>query len=207
MTNDALMRRLRAAKPAAVEHADHQELFGRIIAEPGDPRLVRASPRRLSRLVARKARRWIRPRSGVLAASTLGLAGLAAALVFALSGTAAPPAFAITKMGDGAVLVTINQLVSLPDANRQLTVMGIHEQVTIDMASGAAAGNGPVDCVPAPRAKLSGPPLKVLVTGLDSYHLRRCVTSVGSTISDHHQARTARAVRIPHSARVRRHGS
>ena len=47
-----------------------------------------------------------RPR--VLAGSTLGLAGVGAALVLALGGSAAPPAFAITKQGDGSVLVKLN---------------------------------------------------------------------------------------------------
>jgi hypothetical protein len=135
-----------------------------------------------------------RPR--VLAGSTLGLAGVGAALVLALSGPAAPSAFAITKEGDGAVLVNINRLQSLPDANRKLTAMGILEQVTIYMASGAAAVSGPVTCTPAPGANLPGPPLKVLVgkdgtevirpgqtgdnTGVGTWHLDHCVVTAGA---------------------------
>jgi hypothetical protein len=133
------------------------------------------------------------PRPRVLAGSTLGLAGVGAALVLALSGSAAPPAFAITTNGDGSVLVKINQDQALSAANHKLTAMGIHEQVTIYMASGAAAVSGPVTCTPAPGANLSGPPLKVLVgkdgtqvigsgqtagnTGAGTYHLDHCVVT------------------------------
>jgi hypothetical protein len=136
------------------------------------------------------------PRPRVLAGSTLGLAGVGAALVLALSGSAAPPAFAITKQGDGSVLVTLNyhQNENLPQVNRKLAAMGTHEQITIYMASGAAAVGGPVTCAPATGASSpSGPPVKVLVgtdgteviapgqsagnTGEGSFHLDHCVAS------------------------------
>lgn len=192
MSDDHLMRRLRTARPATTEHGgDPEALFGRIVAEPGDPRLLRASPGRLSRPVARRLRVWTRARSGVLAASTLALAGVAAAGVFALSGSAAPPAFAITRTGDGAVLVKLNRLESLPDANRHLAEMGIREQVVVAVARGTAPVAGPVDCAPEAGARLSGPPLKVLmgndgteavgpthsggISGADTYHVYRCV--------------------------------
>jgi hypothetical protein len=184
MKEDSLLRRLRAARPAAAVAAlpgDHDALFARIVAGPGDPRW----------LDSRRSWPGVRPR--VLAGSTVGLAGAGAALVLALSGSAAPPAFAITRSGDGSVLVKINRLESLPDANHQLTAMGIHEQVTIYMARGPAAVRGPVACQPAPGARLSGPPLRVLVgadgtdnygpartpgvVGLDTYHLDHCVTT------------------------------
>ena len=122
-----------------------------------------------------------RPR--VLAGSTLGLAGVGAALVLALSGSAAPPAFAITKEGDGSVLVKLNydQNENLPQVNRKLTAMGIHEQVTIDMASGAAAVSGPVTCTPVPGvSNLPGPPLKVLV-GKDGTEVIAPGTTAGNT--------------------------
>jgi hypothetical protein len=201
MKDDSLMRRVRAAKPAAAERGDHAALLARIVAEPGDPRLVESPHERSSRLLGRKARPWTRARPRVLAGSSLGLAGVGAALVLALSGSAAPPAFAITRSGDGSVLVNINRLQSLPAANHKLTAMGIHEQVTIYMASGAAAVSGPVTCTAAPGANLSGPQLKVLVgkdgtevigsggtagnTGVGTYHLDHCVvtgdTSSGNT--------------------------
>jgi hypothetical protein len=193
MKDDSLMRRLRAARPVAAEPGNHAALFARIVAEPGDPRLVEAPHKRSSRLLGRKVRLWTGARPRVLAGSTLGLAGVGAALVLALSGSAAPPAFAITRNGDGSVLVNINRLQSLPAANHKLTAMGIHEQVTIYMASGAAAVSGPVTCTPAPSANLSGPPLKVLVgkdgtevirpgqpagnTGEGTYHLDHCVVT------------------------------
>ncbi|MGH3205737.1 MAG: hypothetical protein ACRDP5_27335 [Streptosporangiaceae bacterium] len=123
-----------------------------------------------------------RPR--VLAGSTLGLAGAGTALVLALGAATSTPAYAITTNGDGSVQVTINQTSALPQANAKLTAMGIHEQVTIDMASGAAAVSGPVTCTPAPG--VSGPPVRVLVgtngtevlesgnTGAGTWHLAAC---------------------------------
>ncbi len=193
MKGDSLMRRLRAAKPVAAEPDNHAALFARIVAEPGDPRLVEAPHERSSRLLGRNVRPRTRARPRVLAGSSLGLVGVGAALVLALSGSAAPPAFAITRSGDGSVLVNINQLQSLPAANHKLTAMGIHEQVTIYMASGAAAVSGPVTCTPARGANLSGPQLKVLVgkdgtevigtgqsagnTGEGTFHLDHCVVT------------------------------
>jgi hypothetical protein len=170
--NDTLTRRLRAARPAVPEPGEHDALFARIVAEPGDPRLAARSERSRRRL---------------LAGGSLGLAGVAAALVVALSGSAAPPAFAISRTGDGSVLVKINRLESLPAANRKLAAMGIDERVVIYMATGPAAASGPVTCAPA----ASGPALKVLVgrdgteeirpgqtagnTGTGTFHLDRCV--------------------------------
>lgn len=130
-----------------------------------------------------------RPR--VLAGSTLGLAGAAAALTLGLTAVGSTPAYAVTTNGDGSVLVTLNQNSALPQANAKLTAMGIHEQITIYMASGAAAASGPVTCTPAPGARPPGPALKVLVgkdgtevissgetaenTGVGTYHLARCL--------------------------------
>jgi hypothetical protein len=134
--------------------------------EPGRPSLLR------------------RPR--VLAGSTLALAGVGTALTLGLTAATSTPAFAVTKSADGSVLVQINQATSLPQANAKLTAMGIHEQVTIYMATGPAAAKGPVTCTPAPGAKLSGPSMEVLVgtdgseviasgnTGAGSWHLAAC---------------------------------
>jgi hypothetical protein len=135
-----------------------------------------------------------RPRPRVLAGSTLALAGVGTALALGLTATGGTPAFAVTKNGDGSVLVTINQASSLPQANAKLTAMGIHEQITIAMASGAAAVSGPVTCTPGPG--VSGPPVEVLVgtngteviqpgtsgdnTGVGTWHLASCSTTDGT---------------------------
>jgi hypothetical protein len=140
--------------------------------------------------------RRTRPRPRVFAGGTLGLAGVGAALVLALGGSAAPPAFAITRDGDGSVLVNINQDTSLPAANHKLTAMGIDEQVTIYMAAGPAAVSGAVSCTPGPGASLPRPPVKVLVgtdgtevigsgqsagnTGEGTFHLARCTVAPDS---------------------------
>ena len=139
-----------------------------------------------------------RPR--VLAGSTLGLAGVGAALVLALSagGAAAPPAFAITRNGDGSVLVKLNyqQNLNLPQVNRKLTAMGTHEQITIYMATGAAAVSGAVTCTPGPGAGPPSTPVRVLVgtegtevigsgqsagnTAEGTFHLARCTVAPDS---------------------------
>jgi hypothetical protein len=193
MKDDSLTRRLRAARPVPAEPGDHAELFARIVAEPGDPRLVEAPHERSSRILGRKVRPWTRARPRVLAGSTLALAGVGAALLLALGGSAAPPAFAITTNGDGSVLVNINRLESLPAANHKLTAMGTHEQITIYMAPGAGAVSGAVTCTAGPGAGLPKPPVKVLVgtdgtevigsgqsagnTGEGTYHLARCTVA------------------------------
>jgi len=149
-----------------------------------------------------------RPR--VLAGGTLALAAIGTALAFGLTGTGSTPvatgvarkvvtdAYTITESSSGSVVVQINQATSLPQANAKLTAMGIHEQVTIYMQSGAAAVAGPVACARA--AGDSGPALKVLVgtngtevikpgttgdnTGVGTWSLNHCTvytTGTGGT--------------------------
>lgn len=141
-----------------------------------------------------------RRRRGVVAGSTLGLAGVGAGLVLALSGTAATtPAFAVTKSNDGSVLVNLNytQNENLPGVNQKLAAMGTNEAITIYMAKGPAPAAGPVTCSPATGAAApSGPGVKVLVgsngtevikagqsagnTAEGTFHLSRCVVKNAS---------------------------
>lgn len=127
-----------------------------------------------------------RPR--VLAGGTLGVAAAATALALGLGALGGTPAYAVTTNGDGSVLVTINQNTALPQANAKLAAMGIHEQIGIEMAPGAAPFSGPVTCTPGAGAPspLPGPPIKVLVgkngtevigqgnTGAGTWHLAAC---------------------------------
>jgi len=108
--------------------------------------------------------------------------------MLALGAASSTPAWAVTTNADGSVLVTINQNSALPQANARLIAMGIHEQVSIEMKSGAATASGPVTCTPAPGG--AGPTVKVLVgtngteviapgttgknTGVGSWHLAAC---------------------------------
>jgi hypothetical protein len=137
-----------------------------------------------------------RPRRRVLAGSTLGLAGVGAALVLVLGGSEAPPAFAITKEGDGSVLVHLNQTQNLPQVNQKLTAMGTGEQITIYEAAGAAPVSGAVTCTPGPGAGPPRTPVKVLQgtdgtevispgqtgdnTGVGTWHLARCTVAPDS---------------------------
>ena len=192
MTDDSVIRRLRAARPAAAEPGDRAALFARIVAEPGDARLAQAPGERRSGLLGRMARLGGRARRRVLAGSTLGLAGIGAALLLALGGTASTtPAFAVTRNSDGSVLVHLNyvQDLNLPQLEAKLHSMGLHEGVTISMATGAARVSGPVTCAQGPGATT---PVKVLVgangtevvqasqsagnTAEGSFHLDSCVT-------------------------------
>jgi hypothetical protein len=143
---------------------------------------------------ARVRARRARPR--LLAGATGVVAVSAAAVALLVSAAGSPPAYAITRNGDGSVLVNINQSSSLPDVNRKLAAMRIHEKITIDMASGPASISGPVNCVPSPSgANLPGPPVKVLVgtngtevisssnTGAGTWHMAACRLS-GNNGSD-----------------------
>jgi hypothetical protein len=164
---DNLWRDLAREHGATLAHADRPE--------PG-----RAGGNRILR----------RPR--ILASSTLGLAGVGAALVLILGGSTAAPAFAVTKQGDGSVLVKLNYITgqNLGQANAKLAGLGTKERVIIYMARGAASVTGPVTCTRA--SGVSGPPLKVLVgsngtevigqgqsagnTAEGAFHLDHCVT-------------------------------
>ena len=132
-----------------------------------------------------------RPR--ILAGSTLGLAGVVAALLVVLGGSAAPPAFAITKQGDGSVLVHLNQTQNLPQVNQKLSAMGTGEQITIYEATGATPVSGAVTCTPGPGAGPPRTPVQVLQgtdgtevispgqtgdnTGVGTWHLARCTVA------------------------------
>jgi hypothetical protein len=138
---------------------------------------------------ATRARR-ARPRPRVLAGSTLGLAGVGAAVLLALGGTAATtPAFAITNSANGVLVhLNYNANQNLPQVNAKLAAMGLHEAVTIDMASGATSVSGPVTCTHGPGATT---PVRVLVgangtetiaagqsagnTAEGSFHLVHCI--------------------------------
>src|SRR3984957_7975960 len=120
-----------------------------------------------------RARRLRRPRG--VAGGTPALAGAGTALAFVLGAVGSTPAWAVTTSSDGSVLVTVNQLSALPQANAKLAAMGTHEQVTLSMASGAAAVSGPVTCTPA--AGVTGPAVKVLV-GTDGTEV---ITGSGNT--------------------------
>jgi hypothetical protein len=138
-----------------------------------------------------RARVFRRP--GVLAGSALGLAGVGVAFILAAGG--GTPAYAVTTNDNGSVLVTLNQTSALPQANAKLTSMGTHEQISVQMAPGAAAVNGPVECTSStPGASVPGPPVKVLVgtdgtqviasgnTGAGTWHLAACyVHNAGNT--------------------------
>jgi hypothetical protein len=150
--------------------------------------LSRAAHRELSTHSGRAQAR--RSRSRLLAAGTLGLAGVGAALVLALSGSAAPPAFAITRANDGSVLVKFNYAGprTLLDVDGTL-IAKYHETILVNEASGPATVKGPVLCVPTsdPAGNLpSGPAVRVLLgddgtgiiptgdTGAGTVHLTSC---------------------------------
>jgi hypothetical protein len=137
---------------------------------------------------ARGAR--LRPR--VLAGGSLGLAGLGVALVLALGGSTAAPAFAVTRSGDGSVLVHLNYTSdqNLPQLNDKLAAMGLREGVTIYMAPGPASVSGPVTCT---RGAGADTPVKILVgangtetiaagqsggnTAEGTFHLNHCIVT------------------------------
>jgi hypothetical protein len=159
MKNDNEMDRLRAARPAAPPPAnDHDARFAQTVAEPGDPRL--ASHTTIGK--AHSARRWT-PRPRIVAGGSLGLAGVAAGLVLGFSGSTAPPAFAISRNGDGSLLVHLYHVSAVPAAEQQINAMDsfrdVHESIapaaratriqgTLDIAiqRGPATVPGPIKC-------------------------------------------------------------
>jgi hypothetical protein len=136
------MDRLRAARPAAPPPVtDHAARFAQTIAEPGDPRLTSSATIES----ARSARRWkARPR--IVAGGSLGLAAVAAGLVLSFSGSTAPPAFAITKNGDGSVLVHLYHVSAVPAVEQQLNAMGFQGMLDIGILRGPATIPGPIKC-------------------------------------------------------------
>jgi hypothetical protein len=158
--------------------------------------LNRAAHHELSTRPGAVRSRTRRRRPRLLAGSTLGLAAVGAALVLVLGGSTAPPAFAITREGDGSVLVQLNQTENLPQVNAKLTAMGTHEQITIYEAAGPAPVSGAVTCTPGPGAGQPRPPVKVLQgtngtevigsgqsagnSGEGTWHLARCTVAPDS---------------------------
>jgi hypothetical protein len=133
-----------------------------------------------------------RPR--VIAGSTLALAGAGAATALVLTSTSSTPASAavtVAKVGDGSILVTLNQPGSkaVAQADKKLRAMGFHEGIVIYMRSGPAAVSGSVTCAPEPGIP-NQPTVKVLVgtngtevinpgttpgnTGVGTWHLNSC---------------------------------
>ena len=92
-----------------------------------------------------------RARTGVLAGSTLGLAGLGTALLLILGATTTSPAFAVTRNHDGTITVWIQRTGGIAGANAKLRQLGIRARVVVDAPVGCTApspmaGHG----VPAP---------------------------------------------------------
>ena len=133
-----------------------------------------------------------RPR--VIAGSTLALAGAGAAIALVLTSTSSTPASAavtVAKVGDGSILVTLNQPGSkaIAQADAKLAAIGLHEGIVIYMGGGPAAVSGPVTCAPEPGIP-NQPTVKVLVgtngtevispgttpgnTGVGTWHLNSC---------------------------------
>jgi hypothetical protein len=163
--------------------ADH--LWHDLVQDHGETlaQTSRPEPGRASRL----------RRPGVLAGTTLALAGVGTALALLLTSTSSTPASAavtVAKVSDGSILVTLNKPGSqaIAQADQKLAAVGLHEGIVIYMASGPAAASGPVTCTPEPGIP-NQPTVKVLVgtngtevihpgtpgnTGVGTWHLKSC---------------------------------
>lgn len=161
MSKDDVMRRLGAARPAAVPSQEPDALFARLVAGPGDARLAQGGSRRERFLT-------ILRRPHVAAGSSLGVVGAVAAATLTLGGAASPVALAVTQASDGTVLVTVNTSNPNPAtpwvvaANARLAQMGIDESINIGYESGPATVPGPVACQSDPFAAApNGPRIEV----------------------------------------------
>jgi hypothetical protein len=70
---------------------------------------------------------WRGPR--LVAATSLGLAGVGAAVALVLGASATAPAFAVTRNNDGTVTISINRASGIAGANSRLRQLGIRAQV------------------------------------------------------------------------------
>jgi len=168
--------------------------------------LVQEHGATVARVDRTKPDRVRRPRTRVIAGTTLVLTAVGTVLALTLTapgrtaatgGTSAAggsravtAAYTITRSDNGSVLVQVSQEENIVLANARLTAMGIHEQFDIYMASGPATVKGAVDCQPQPG--VSGPPVRVLLakdgteviepgttggnTGVGTWHIASCKT-------------------------------
>ncbi len=130
------LERLQVARPRAARNTrtmvDNQEREALLAAITADQHHERPAPdadhrrRRLGRRTA--TQRGARP--GVLAGSTLGLAGIGTALALVLGVTTTSPAFAVTRNHDGTVTISIRRYSGIAGANARLHQLGIRATVT-----------------------------------------------------------------------------
>ena len=126
-----------------------------------------------------------RPR--MLAGGTLGLAGIGAGLVLALSGGAASAQTtkAVHHTSANAVTVEIDSGATYASANKLLAAQD-NENVSIDMAQGAATTQGAVACTPriglgAPK----GPAVSVLIGRNGTEYPQQSMPNTGATGAYH----------------------
>jgi hypothetical protein len=191
MRDDGLMRRLRAARPAAGEPVEHDALFERIVAEQGDRRLVEG---RSSPLFGQGARLWTRARRArprLLIGATGAVAASAAAVTLLVSVSASPaPAFAVTVHAR-SVSVKIYRQSGIAGANRKLAAMGIDARIS-DVKDGqsitlpcVAPGPGPnghsftIAGYPKGYASAGGPAVG------STWHVVACSSIVNTGSSGH----------------------
>ncbi len=78
---------------------------------------------------AAASRRWA-SRGRFAAAGALALAGAAVAVLLSVSaGPSAPAAFAITQQPDGAITLTLNEIVGVGAANQELATLGVRARL------------------------------------------------------------------------------
>ena len=129
------LERLQAARPQAARDTrtlvDDQEREALLAAITADQHHERPGPdadhRR--RWLGRRAATHRRARPGVLAGSTLGLAGIGTALALVLGATTTSPAFAVTRNHDGTLTISIQRASGIAGANAKLNQLGVRAKV------------------------------------------------------------------------------
>ncbi len=131
------LERLQAARPQAARNTrtlvdDHEReaLLAAITAGQHHERPGPDADHRRRRWLGRPAATYRGARPGVLAGSTLGLAGIGTTLALVLGATTTSPAFAVTRNHDGTVIISIQRHSGIAGANARLHQLGIRATVT-----------------------------------------------------------------------------
>ncbi len=149
------LERLRAARPQAARNTralvDDQEREALLAAITADQHHESPRPHadHRRRSLGRPAAKHTRARPGVLAGSTLGLAGMGTALALVLGAASTSPAFAVTPNRDGTVTVRIIRSAGIAGANARLSALHVRARVVQ-----VACPTAPIQGAPGPTGAL-----------------------------------------------------
>ena len=151
------LERLQAARPQAardtrtlVDAPEREALLAAITADQHSESPCPESDHR-GRWLGRPAAKRRQARWGVLAVSTLGVAGVGTAVALVLSATSASPAFAVTPNRDGTVTVKILRSSGIAGANARLSALHVRARI---VPAAAGCVTHALQAIPAAQARI-----------------------------------------------------